>query len=328
MGLTTPKQPDFEVAEWLLQPYFERVRMMCGAWAMQGFGAPGAAYLFYVVKLIVYVSGFVLAASTIGGIGDLRELGSRWSETIVFQKAVLWTLLYEILGFGCGSGPLTGRYVPPVTAFIYFLRAGTTRLPPFPRLPLTAGHRRSAADVALYSACIVLVLRALASKPTAGVLAPIPLVLCVVGLRDKTVFLAARSEHYLLLVVVFLFEDDVIAGSKAVQLALWLGAASSKLNRHFPSVIAVMMSNNPLLRSRRLRRLLYRDLPRDMRVSWLPTAIAHGATAIEFLFPLLLAFGTGGRLTMVALAVMVAFHLIILTSFPLGVPLEWNVVFI
>lgn len=329
MGLMTPKQPEFEISEWRRQPYLERVRMMCEAWAMQGFGAPGATYLFYVLKLILCVGGFLLFVSSTSGVGGIGDFGSWWSSLIVYQKAILWALLYEILGFGCGSGPLTGRYIPPITAFAYFLCPGTTRLPPFPRVPLTAGHRRSVADVALYAAFLALVLRALlASELTAGVLAPIPFALSVLGLRDKTVFLAARSEHYLLLVFVFLFSDDVIAGSKAVQVALWLGAASSKLNRHFPSVISVMMSNNPLLRSRRLRRLLYWDYPLDMRVSWLPVAIAHGATVIEFAFPLLLAFSTGGPFTTVSLIVMVVFHLIILTSLPLGVPLEWNVIFI
>ncbi len=42
----------------------------------------------------------------------------------------------------------------------------------------------------------------------------------------------------------------------------------------------------------------------------------------------MLLFSSGGITTTVALVVMVAFHLAILTSFPLGVPLEWNVFFI
>jgi hypothetical protein len=247
----------------------------------------------------------------------------------VFQKAVLWTLLYESLGLGCGSGPLTGRYLPPVTAVAYWLRPGTTRLAPFQWVPFTRGHRRRVFDVALYVAFAGLVLRALvADEMTRGVILPIVVALVVLGLRDKTVFLSARAEHYLLAVFVFLFPGDLLAGSKAIQLALWFGAATSKLNHHFPNVIAVMMSNNPLLRSKRIRRALYRDYPDDMRGSRLAAAIGHGATVVEYTFPIVLLFGTGGPLTTVALCVMVGFHVIILTSFPLGVPLEWNVFFI
>ena len=43
--------PDFDVVEWAALPYPQRLRMMCEAWAVQGFGAPVAAYGFYALKL-------------------------------------------------------------------------------------------------------------------------------------------------------------------------------------------------------------------------------------------------------------------------------------
>ena len=84
----------------------------------------------------------------------------------------------------------------------------------------------------------------------------------------------------------------------------------------------------PLLRSRFIRRKLYRDYPEDMRGSRLAELVAHGATVTEYLFPFLLLFGPEGWPQTVAIVVMVMFHAFILTSFPLGVPLEWNVYFI
>jgi len=329
MSFTTPTQPDFDLTEWARLPYGQRLRLMCDAWAMQGFGAPGVAYAFYVLKLLLYAGGFLLFTATTPGLGGLGSIGSWWSAPIAFEKAVVWTLLFEAVGFGCASGPLTGRYMPPVTAFLYWLRPGTTRLAPFAWLPLTRGHRRSPVDVLLFVAFCVLCVRALlAAAMGVSVLLPIVVVLCVLGLRDKTVFLCARSEHYLLATFVFLFPQDLWAGSKAVQLALWFGAATSKLNHHFPNVIAVMMSNNPFLRSRSLRRLLYRRYPDDMRGSDLAGLLAHGATVLEYSFPLVLMLSSGGLATGIALAVMVAFHTFILTNFPLGVPLEWNLFFI
>jgi Transmembrane protein of unknown function (DUF3556) len=330
MSLTKPSQPEFDVDEWLLRPQSERVQAMCETWAMQGFGAPGIAYAFYAVKLLLYVGGFLAFATATKGL-SLSNIGSWWFAPIAFEKAVLWTLLFEVLGFGCGSGPLTGRYIPPITAFTHWLRPGTTRLPPFPKLPMTKGSRRSIIDALLFAAVVALVVRALlANGPLMhrGMVLPIVIVMVMLGLRDKTVFLAARSEHYLIATLVFVFPHDLIAGSKAVQLALWFGAASSKLNYHFPNVIAVMLSNNPFLRSRKIRRALYKDFPTDMRGSRLAAGMGHLATVVEYSFPLTLLLTHGGLPTDIALAVMVAFHANILLSFPMGVPLEWNLFFI
>jgi hypothetical protein len=329
MPLIKPAAPEFDVEEWLTRPHSDRVRAMCETWAMQGFGAPGIAYVFYVAKLALYVGGFLAFACTTKGFA-LSNLGTWWDSGLGFEKAVVWTLLFEVLGFGCASGPLTGRYVPPVTAFTHWLRPGTVRLPPFPQFPLTRGSRRSVVDVALFAAVMGLCVRALLvdSLMSRGVVLPVVVVMVVLGLRDKTVFLAARSEHYLLATFVFLFPHDLFAGSKAVQIALWFGAASSKLNHHFPNVIAVMFSNNPLNRSRRVRRRLYRDFPHDMRGSALAAFIGHAATVVEYGFPLTLLLTHGGLPTELALGVLVAFHSIILLSFPMGVPLEWNLFFI
>lgn len=329
MPFVAPSQPPFDVEQWAAMPYRRRVRMMCETWVLQGFGAPGVAYLFYALKILVYVGGFLAFAANTPGLGGLGHIGTWWSAPVVFEKAVVWSLLYESLGLGCASGPLTGRYLPPLTAVAHWVRPGTVRLPPFPRLPLTAGTRRSVFDAAMFVAFVALAVRALVSGTfTVGIVWPVVVSLVVLGLRDKTVFLAARSEHYLMATFVFLFPHDVLAGSKVVQLALWWGAASSKLNRHFPSVIAVMMTNNPLVRSPRIRRALYRDYPSDLRVSSIGAWVAHAATVVEYGFPLVLVLSHGGLVTDVALAVLVAFHLNILVSFPMGVPLEWNVFFI
>ena len=111
----SPAAPEFDVEEWLTLPYHERVRAMCRTWAMQGFGAPAVAYLFYVVKLAVYAGGFLAFACTSRGL-DLSNFSLWWDSPIAFEKAVVWTMLYEVIGLGCASGPLTARYLPPVTA--------------------------------------------------------------------------------------------------------------------------------------------------------------------------------------------------------------------
>lgn len=332
MGLLKPDQPEFDLDEWRRQPYAERLRLMCVTWCTQGFGAPDVVYVLYLMKIVFYVGMFFVFAWRTPGLGGPASFGSWWSDPLAFQKAVIWTMTYEVMGLGCGSGPLTGHYRPLFPATRHWLRPGTTRLRPFTWVPGTAGHHRTWFDVALYAAVLVLSLRALLSASLGPwQLAPIVVVLCVLGLRDKTIFLAARAEHYLMTVVVFLFAPTplaLVAGAKALQLILWLGAATSKLTHNFANVMAIMQSNSPVMRSKKVRTALYRKFPDDLRPSRLTFVLAHTATFFEFAFPLALAFTTSGPLHTAALVAMVLFHLGIFTALPMGVPLEWNVMFI
>jgi hypothetical protein len=213
------------------------------------------------------------------------------------------------------------------------------RLPPWPdRIPLTRGSRRTGADVTLYSAVVIAALVLLFTGSATG--RPVGTVpswpiwvllvsLVLLGLRDKTPFLAARPEHYAVMLVVFLFPPgNLVFALKLCMLAMWWGAATSKLNRHFPYVVSVMISNTPWQRSKRLKRLLWRGYPDDMRPSRISELIAHGGTVVEFTVPLVLILSRGGWLTTIAVTIMVLFHVHITSTFPLGVPLEWNVFFI
>jgi hypothetical protein len=322
-----PKPPDFDLAEWSRRPHHERLRMMCAAWALEGFGVRVPIYLFYVVKMALYVLGWAFFVSLSPGHGWIGDIGRWWREPVAFQKLVLWTMLFEVMGLGGASGPLTGRYVPPIGAAVYWLRPGTVRLPPWPRrVPLTAGTTRTPVDVALYAGLLGAGFFALTRGALGrGELLPVVLLLPLIGLRDKTIFLAARAEVHWSYLVVFLFPADAVAGSKIVQVAVWWGAATSKLNRHFPGVVTVMVSNSPFLRSRRIRKAMYRRFPDDLRPSRLAAALAHGGTAVEYAFPLVLLLSEGGLPAAIGLAMMLAFHSFILFSVPMGVPLEWNV---
>ena len=53
--------------------------------------------------------------------------------------------------------------------------------------------------------------------------------------------------------------------------------------------------------------------------------VAHLGTAIEFTLPAILLVSKGGTIGWLAAAGMIVFHLHILSTFPLAVPLEWNV---
>jgi hypothetical protein len=335
MGFLKPDLPVVDFAEWSKGTRAEKIRPMARHWAEVGFGTPVALHLFYVVKILLYVLGGWLFALATKGIDGFLNVGAWWSEPIVFQKVVLYTMLFEVIGLGCGFGPLNNRFFPPMGSILYWLRPKTIRLPPWPtRIPFTRGTARTPFDVLLYAALLVMLLRALLSDGTGGVPGMLPIwqiatilgLLAVLGLRDKVIFLAARGEVYATLTVTFLFAGvDMIIAAKVVFVVIWMGAATSKLNKHFPFVISTMMSNNPVMRPKWLKRMFFEKFPDDLRPGRLSRVIAHISTAIEMLVPLVLFFSHGGWGTAIAAIVMVCFHFGILSAIPMGVPLEWNV---
>jgi hypothetical protein len=323
MGLLDPAPPPFEVSEWRRLPHLERIKPLAQDWALNGFGTPVAVYFLYVFKILAYVG--------LGGLLIFAASGwPAWYEPIVFQKAVIWTMLWEVLGLGAGSLPLTLRFSPMVGGFLYWLRPGTTRLPPWPeKVPGTRGTTRTGLDVALYAGLLATALYLLLSS--GDVLEPVAVgvllaFLGALGFRDKVPFLAARAEIYGTLAIIFLFPvTNMVIAAQLVFFCIWWGAASSKLNRHFPFVVTVMISNTPWNKSKALKRRLYRDHPDDLLPSRLGAFDAHLGTAVEFTLPLILILTQGGLLGTLALAGMVLFHVHIFSTFPLAVPLEWNV---
>ena len=338
MGFIAPRPPPFDVEEWKRKPHLDRIKPLVQEWAVNGFGTPTAVYLLYVVKLVVFSLGAALLISaTTPGLGGLGDLSGWWTEPIVFQKLAVFTMLWEIVGLGCGSMPLTFRFLPPIGGILYWLRPATVRLPPWPgTIPLTAGTRRRPVDVALYAAVLVALGYLLltggeaVAGAAAGRLDPVAIgvllaLLGTLGLRDKVAFLAARPEVYGLLLIVFMFPlENFVVGSQFVLFFIWWGAAASKLNRHFPFVVSVMISNTPWNRSARAKRRLYRDFPTDMRPSAIAGLAAHLGTAVEILLPLTLQLSKGGAIGTIAVVGMVIFHVHITSTFPLAVPLEWN----
>jgi hypothetical protein len=267
--------------------------------------------------------------------GQLASFTSWCFRPEAFQKAILWSMLFEITGLGCGSGPLTGRYLPPIGGLLYFLRPGTTKLPVLEGAPLIGGHRRTALDVLLYASLLLLTFVALiAAHPPLAVLLAIAVLLPVLGLLDKTLFLAARSEHFWTTIVVFVLAASAspaasfVPGAKAIHAALWFWAGVSKLNHHFPSVVGVMTSNSPITRFGWIRRLMYRDFPRDLTPSSTAVLMGHAGTVLELAVPIVLLLGNGGTLTLVGLVMMLCLHGFITSNVPMGVPLEWNVMMV
>lgn len=337
MGFTTPNLPAVDPAVFLQLPLMDRIKVLVLKWVDHGYGVPRMVHLIYLVKLVVfYAIGGVAIATATSDLPAFWHVAQWWDQPIVYQKVILWTVLLELLGLGGSWGPLAGKTKPMTGGFRFWARPNTIRLRPWARLPLTSGNRRTWLDIALYVVLAGSVVTAMTSPPDdAGLVDPIlliaPMVLLVlVGLRDKTIFLAARGEQYLPALFIFavLPMPDMVIALKILIFTVWFWAGVSKFGPHFTSVIPPMVSNSPAMPFRWLKRAHYRHFPDDVRPSHLATFMAHGpGTVVEIISPLALLFSPWPWLTYIAVAIMVGFHLFIISTFPLAVPSEWNALF-
>jgi len=349
MGFTKPDFPDVDPDEFLAKPLMERMRILALNWAENGFGSPKMVHTVYIVKLVFFYSlGAILVATLTSGLPAFWHVSGWWNQPIVYEKAILWTVLLEAIGVAGSWGPLAGKVKPMTGGILFWARPGTIRLRPWKWVPFTAGDRRTRFDVALYATLLISVAIALFSpgvhsvslsavmpNNTSGVVNPAllvaPIVLLVaMGLRDKTIFLGARGEQYLPALVIFAvfpFVNMIIA-LKLLIVVVWVGAGVSKFGKHFSNVVPPMVSNSPSLPFKFLKRAHYRDFPRDLRPSRVADLMAHAAgTTVEIIAPLVLLFSPWPWLTVPAAILMVVFHLFIVSTFPIAVPLEWNVLF-
>ncbi len=323
--------PPYEPSRIIAAPFPERVRLVCRTWASQVFPNPPIVLVIYWLKyLLLFAGGWAFFVSFSAGYPGFTSF--EWAfMPIAFQKAIVWAIFYEITGFGCSQGPMNARFKPPIGGFLWFLRTGTTKLPLFPGSPVFGGIRRTWLDVALYAATLIVLLRALiAPEITDWMLLPACLLIAILGVTDKTLFLAARAEHYwVALVCLTAASHDLlwISACKVVWVAIWFWAATSKLNHHFPSVIMFMVNNGPFAPPA-FKKKLFRSYPDDLRPSQLAATMAHFGTLVEYSIPVVLLTSDGGWQTIAGLLMMTSFHGFIGLNNPSGMPVEWNILMI
>lgn len=352
MGFTEGDFPPVDPPVFLEQPLRDRVRTLATHWAEYGFGTPKMVHTIYLMKvgLVYIVAGWCLAALT-SGMNPLH-LGEIWNQPIVYQKILLWTVFLESVGIAGSWGPLAGKFSPMTGGILFWARPGTLRMAPWPdKVPGTGGDTRTVVDVAIYLLFLVNILVAIVLPGWTGangvpawvnehglvdpaVLYSLIVLWLLLGLRDKVAFLASRAEQYLPAVIFFAFLPiltgfaSMIIAAKLLIVIVWVGAGVSKIGYHFTNVIPPMVSNTPWLTIKSAKRMNYRDFPKDLRPSHSASLTGHVlGTLVEIVAPLILLFSTSKWLTLAMVVLMVCFHLFIFSTFPLAVPLEWNILF-
>ena len=195
MGFTKPDLPPVDPDTFMGQPLMDRMKVLALRWVEHGFGTPRMVHVIYIAKLLFfYILGGVVVATTTSRLPAFWHVADWWNQPIVYEKAVLWTVLLETIGVAGSWGPLAGKFKPMTGGIRFWARTGTIRLRPWKRVPFTAGDRRTVLDVGLYLALIVAVivplvlpgthsdsLSAAVPANTAGVVAPALLVPAIVG---------------------------------------------------------------------------------------------------------------------------------------------------
>ena len=164
-------------------------------------------------------------------------------------------------------------------------------------------------------------------------LLPCFVLVAVNGILDKTLFLVARSEHYWVVMGALTFaaaNDLWIGGAKLTWSFIWIWAAVSKWNSHFPSVIMVMMNNGPFF-PKFLKHSLFAKYPTDLRPSRFAHFMAFFGHVSEFSIPFILfiAAATGNEMLLLGGCILfTGFHSFIGLNNPSGMPVEWNILMI
>ena len=159
MGFTKPDLPKVDPDTFMQEPLMHRMKVLALHWAEDGFGTPRMVHVIYILKLLTfYILGGVVIATATSHLPAFWHVARWWNQPIVYEKAVLWTVLLETVGIAGSWGPLAGKFKPMTGGILFWARTGTIRLRPWRRVPLTAGDRRTPVDVALYLALIVSVI--------------------------------------------------------------------------------------------------------------------------------------------------------------------------
>lgn len=340
MTTTDPEHdlPPYPNERYLNAPFAERVRLACVSFANTSPNQPSIMALYWAKYFFGLIGGWAVWCLFNDGHPGILSNPVEWAFTgDAFQKALAWSMFWELAGFGCGWGPMNARFGPMFGGYRHFARTGTIKLPLFRGAPLIGGDTRNWLDVAAYVLTEALLFRVLiAGEVTSDLLWPVFLAIPLLGVLDKTLFLVARAEHYwVALTVMTLAAIEGLPGEGTLWVAfvkcvwgfIWFWAAASKLNHHFGHVIMFMMNNGPFFPNF-LKRSLFESYPTDLRPSTFARWMAHFGSFSEFMIPVILLTSTSEIQTLLGLLLMTGFHGFIALNNPNGMPVEWNILMI
>ena len=253
-------------------------------------------HTIYIVKLVFFFAlGGVTVATATSGLPAFWHVAQWWNQPIVYQKvdpvdgAAGGDRGRRLVGPAGRQGQADDRRHPVLgpaghhPAAAVEVGAVHRRRPAHlvrrRALPRAAGQRWSSPLLApgVHSDSLSTAL----PDNTSGLVEPAlliaPIVLLVlIGLRDKTIFLAARGEQYLPALVIFaaLPFVDMIVALKLLIVVVWVGAGLLEVRQALHQRDPADGQQQPVMPFKWLKRAHYRDFPR--RPAPVPPRRLHG----------------------------------------------------
>jgi hypothetical protein len=123
MGFTQPHLPDVDPDTFMQQRLMHRMKVLALHWVEHGFGTPRMVHTVYIVKLLVfYMLGGVVVAIATSRLPAFWHVAQWWNQPVVYEKAVLWTVLLETAGVAGSWGPLAGKFKPMTGGIRFWAR--------------------------------------------------------------------------------------------------------------------------------------------------------------------------------------------------------------
>src|SRR5580765_843137 len=140
MGYRTSELPPVELDQFAKIPFLERMKMLELHWVKYGFGTPKQTINFYVWKIFFYMLFGLIFCGAFTKSLEFDDIASWWSQPILYQKLMVWTILLEILGLAARRGPRAFHGAPPNVGVLHWCHNHALGAPPYPnRVPFTAG---------------------------------------------------------------------------------------------------------------------------------------------------------------------------------------------
>ena len=87
-------------------PFHERIKLVSQNWAHSSPNRPSVMALYWVKYFFVLIGAWAFWCSFNAGYAGFSNV-SEWAFTNeAFKKAMVWSMCWELFGFGCGAAPV------------------------------------------------------------------------------------------------------------------------------------------------------------------------------------------------------------------------------
>ena len=130
-GHDTPVEelPPYDLERVVNAPFPERVRLACATWANESQNRVDVMALYWGKYIFVLIGAWAFWCSFNAGYPGFFQFADWAFTNEAFKKAMVWSMCWELFGFGCGWGPMNARFDKWFGGCRHFARVGTIKLP-------------------------------------------------------------------------------------------------------------------------------------------------------------------------------------------------------